>query len=57
MYRKKVGLFKKKQIEILLTWKDGIIVTKYTDDTHKIYWKEIAEWLNAKLFGEEGESI
>ena len=57
IYKKKVGLFIKKQIEIMFTWKDGIIVTKYTNESDKKYWKEIAEWLNANLYGEEGESI
>lgn len=57
IYKKKVGLIKKRQIEILLTWKDGIIVTKYTNESDKKYWKEIAAWLNANIYGEEGESI
>jgi hypothetical protein len=51
------AMFKRGQIEIFLTWKNGIIITKYTNDSDKAYWKEIANWFNAQLFGEEGESI
>lgn len=51
------ALFKKKNVEVLFTWKEGIITTKYTTDSNKIYWKEVANWFNAQVFGEEGELI
>ncbi len=54
VYTKEVDSSK---VEIYIRWRDGMIITKYTDPSHKKYWEEIAKWFTAEIYGEEGESL